>query len=222
MDGVILSVRSTLLMAFRTLPLILISLIGFLAAGLGNIGLFILFIGQAVILPIVIAIVHFFVRRVVETSDDKFFKNVSEVGLLVPGSTYSEARMNVTPSYWMTQMIFLLSYIYSNASAIKNLPDDPKADPILTSNRKSKANTVMISTLFISLLLPIMKYRTNTETIAGIIMAILLGTVFGYAWYKLAASCGARAADVFGIVQQVIPSSAKDDKPMTCVYAPKP
>jgi hypothetical protein len=80
----------------------------------------------------------------------------------------------------------------------------------------------MISTLFIGLLLPIMKYRTNTETIAGIIMAILLGTVFGYAWYKLAASCGARAADVFGIVQQVIPSSAKDDKPMTCVYAPKP
>lgn len=222
MDGVILSVRATLLMAFRTLPLILISFIAFLAAGLGNLGLFVLFIGQSLLIPIVTAIVHLFVTKVAGTNDDKFFINASEKALLVPGSIYSSPRINVAPSYWMVHVHFLLAYLFSNAAAVNALPEDSTIDPILLANRKSKSKTIMISTIFIALALSVLKYKTNTETIYGIGIAFGLGSILGYAWYKFAASCGARAADVFGIVQQVVPASAKDDKPMTCVYAPKP
>ena len=222
MDGVILSVRTTLLMAFRSLPLILISFIGFLAAGLGNLGLFILFIGQALFLPILIAIVHLIVKRAVPTNNNMFYVDNSEKAVLLPGSVITEPRLVVAPSYWLAHIWSLLTYIYTNASAIKNLPKDPKIDPILVSNRISKANMVIISTIFIALTLTLLKFRTHTETLPGIGVAIAMGTIFGYAWYNFAASCGARAADVFGIVQQVIPSSAKDEKPMTCVYAPKP
>ena len=222
MDGVILSVRATLLIAFRTLPLILISFIGFLAAGLGNLGLFILFIGQSLIIPIATVLIHAVIGKIVPTNDNNFYINASEKAVLVPGSAYSQPRIIVAPSHWMIHMYFLLTYIFTNASAIKGLPEDSTIDPILLSNRKSKANTIMISTTFIALALTMLKFQTNTETLYGIGIAFALGTTLGYAWYQFAASCGARAADIFGIVQQVIPSSAKDDKPMTCVYAPKP
>jgi hypothetical protein len=222
MDGVILSARATILMAFRTLPLILITFIGFLAAGLGNLGLFVLFIGQSVLIPIVTAFVHLFVAKVAGTNDNRFFINTSEKGVLVPGSVYSAPRMNVAPSYWMIHVHFLLAYLFSNAAAVNALPEDSTIDPILLSNRKSKSKMIMICTIFIAMALSALKYQTNTETVYGIGISLGLGSILGYAWYKFAASCGARAADVFGIVQQVIPSSAKDDKPMTCVYAPKP
>jgi hypothetical protein len=222
MDGVILSVRATLLMAFRTLPIILISFIAFLAAGLGNLGLFVLFIGQSVLIPIVTTIVHALVTKVAGTNDNRFFINSSEKALLIPGSVYSSPRMNVAPSYWMVHVHFLLAYLFTNAAAVNALPEDSTIDPILLANRKSKSKTIMISTIFIALALSILKYKTNTETIYGIGIAFGLGSILGYAWYNFAASCGARAADVFGIVQQVVPSSAKNDKPMTCVYAPKP
>jgi hypothetical protein len=222
MDGAILSVRATLLMAFRTLPLILITFIGFLAAGLGNLGLFVLFIGQAVLIPAVTALLHAFVAKAVPINDNKFFINSSEKALLVPGSVYSSPRINVVPSYWMIHIHFLLAYLFSNAAAVNALPEDSTIDPILLSNRKSKSNMIMISTIFIALALSVLKYQTNTETVYGIGVSFAVGASLGYAWYKFAASCGARAADIFGIVQQVVPSSAKEDKPMTCVYAPKP
>jgi hypothetical protein len=166
--------------------------------------------------------VHVIVGRIAGTDDNRFFINTSEKGVLVPGSVYSSPRMIVAPSYWMIHIHFLLSYLLTNAAAVNALPADATIDPILLSNRKSKAKMIMISTMFIALVLSILKYRTNTETIYGIGISLAVGTTLGYAWYKFAASCGARAADMFGIVQQVIPSSAKDDKPMTCVYAPKP
>jgi len=225
MDSILERVRTTLIMAFKTFPLIMIGFIGFIAIGLGNMGLFILFVGHAIIVPAATELSHVFFKVIgnMGTIDELDYHVMStNVALLVPGSSYDSTRINVAPSYWMSQTLFLFGYILANAVSIRSLPVDPKMDKILISNRHSKANTVIITTIFFALIASLLRYQTHAETFKGMLAAVVVGGFLGYGWYQFAALCGARATDVFGVVQQIIPSSAKDETPMTCVYAPKP
>jgi hypothetical protein len=212
-------------MAFRTLPLILVSFVGFLGLGLGNIGLFILFVGQVLIVPLATALVQTLTGMLqppINENGSLFFVKSSNVALLVPDSSFDSPFQNVAPSYWMAQVIFFAAYMLANAVAILNMPANSKLDPILISNRKSKAMTIIVVISTLTILAALLRFTTHSETPAGIALAILVGGGLGYGWYEFASICGARAADVFGVVQQIIPSSATDEKPMTCVYAPKP
>jgi len=225
MNGLLQSIRTTLLMAFRTLPLILVSFVGFLALGLGNMGLFILFVGQVLIVPIATVLLQTITGMILPptgVNGSPFFVRSSNVGLIVPDSSFNSPFQNVAPSFWMMQVFFFANYMASNAIAILYLPVDSKLDPIVVSNRMSKAKTIIAVIVGLTALVAILRFTTNTETPAGVLLAVLAGWGLGYGWYQLAATCGARAADVFGVMQQIIPSSAKSEKPMTCVYAPKP
>ena len=219
MDGMLLSVRTTLIMAFRTLPIILISFIGFLAVGLGNFALFFLFIGHIVVVPIATIISQTIFSKI---NNKAFTVEASNKATFVPGALYSSPFISVAPSFWMAHVLFFMSYIIANAISILRLPANPKADKILVSSRTSKARTLIITNVCILIILCALKYQTNTETLPGIGVAVVLGGGLGYLWYLFAAVSGARAADIFGIAQQIIPSSANDETPMTCVYAPKP
>jgi len=225
MNGILQSIRTTLLMSFRTLPLILISFVGFLGMGLGNMGLFILFVGQVLIVPIATILLQTITGMILpptSVNGSAFFVRSSNVGLIVPDSSFDSPFQNVTPSFWMMHVLFFATYMVSNAMAILSLPVDSKLDPIIVSNRKSKAKTIIAVIFGMTVLVTILRFITNTETFLGIMLAILAAWGLGYGWYELAAICGARAADVFGVMQQILPSSATADKPMTCVYAPKP
>ena len=225
MNGVLQSIRTTILMAFRTLPLILVSFVGFLGLGLGNIGLFMLFVGQVLIVPLATALVQTLAGMAqppINENGSLFFVKSSNVALLVPDSSFDSPFQNVAPSYWMAQVIFFAAYMLSNAVAILNMPANSKLDPILISNRKSKAMTIIVVISTLTILAALLRFTTHSETPAGVALAILVGGGLGYGWYEFASICGARAADVFGVVQQIIPSSATEEKPMTCVYAPKP
>jgi hypothetical protein len=209
------STRITLLLAFLALPLLLVSFTGFLAIGLGNMGLFILFIGQAILVPIVTELSNWIMR-----SRGWIKPEVStDVSQLVPSAslmTYAQAA----PSYWMAHLLFFLGYLLANSVNIYNLPVDSGASDWQVRNRKSKAVTVMTVVLLLIIILPLMrKLITGTETILGLALAFGLMLPLGYGWYQFASQCGARAADVFGIVQQIAPKS--EDRPTTCVYTPK-
>ena len=225
MDTVLRSARTTLLMAFRTFPLIMIGFVAFLALGLGNLGLFILFNGHAIIVPLAVAITQrlmaYLFINTFNLTPDTFMVPSSHVSLLVPTAEDGSSQTNVAPSYWLAQTLFLFGYIIANAVSILNMPDNKKLDPILISNRKSRAKTIIITSIFFALLLTALKYNTRTETIRGIGVAFVVGGLLGYGWYQVAVSCGVQAADVFGVSQQMIPSG-NTDTPMTCIYAPKP
>jgi hypothetical protein len=220
MDSLLQSARTTILMAFRTFPLIMISFVAFLAVGLGNMGLFVLFLGQTIILPIAVAIS----QRIFENGDKALYHvQASHVALLVPTSTYGSAHVNVTPSYWLAQTLFFFGYILANAVSIFTMPNNNKLAPILNSNRKSRAKTIIITTVFFALLMTGLRWITHTETLRGVAAAYVVGGLLGYGWYQVAVKAGVAAVDVFGIAQQVIPASAQNDTTsMTCVYAPKP
>lgn len=227
--GILYAVRNTIIQAFMSFPYIMIWFIGFLAMGLGNLGLFVLFIGHALVLPLIVLLVHGLIAwKIPPVSDDSKFFVQSQVegksrAYVVPSYVTSDRFVNVSPSYWMAHTLFMFGYIVGNAISIMNLPANPKVDKILIANRKTRATTVLTTTLFFTVLMIILRYQTHSEKPYGIAIALVVGGIGGFLWYKFAETCGIRAADVFGIAQQVvIPSQAKDEKPMTCVYTAKP
>lgn len=219
------TIRTSILMAFRALPILLISFTAFLAIGLGNLGMFILFFGQAVLVPIVTELTHVVTAKLYPqgSMSGSAFITGSDIVQLVP-SLSSRGPTNVMPSYWMEHILFFLGYLLANGVGILTLPaaDQTGLSEYLIENRKAKAKTVIAMTVVAAIVLTVLRFRmSGAETYRGIAVALITGGALGYGWYQFAALCGARHADVFGVVPTILPSSAKDETPMTCVYAPK-
>lgn len=223
-NGILLSARTAIISGFKALPVIMVSFIGFLSIGLGNLGLFVLFLGHTLLLPIAVYLSQFAFEAINKNDPDKskYHVQLNQASSLVAGSGGGELRVNVAPSFWLAHVLFLLGYMLANAVSVMSIPDDPKIDPILKKNRRVRAGMIMATTIMMALIVSLLRYNTHSETFRGVIIAFGVGGLLGYGWYQFAVLCGARAADVFGMAQQIIPSSAKDEKPMTCVYAPKP
>lgn len=242
MPSVIESLKSRIIAGFLNLPYVIICLIGFLAMGLGSIGLFVLFIGQVAIVPLLVNLLRI-VTELIDGPRGTKFHIIRDGGMnnVIPGA--QEEESNVGPTYWSAHITFFFGYLLANAVAIYRLPEDPLIDKTLIANRKRRARNIIIATVLFALIFPLLRFRytgghffDNTsfitkllggvtggaETLFGILLAVIACGGIGYSWYQFAESCGARAADVFGIAQQMLPSSAKDETPMTCVYSPKP
>lgn len=215
------TVRSTILSAFVAMPLLLISFVGFLAIGLGNLGLFILFMGHALAVPALTELLH------VIFGTAGSLRVANDISQLVPrmptnGAAWSGV-VNIMPSYWMAHISFFFGYLLMNAISIYRLPADKKSADWLVESRVTRAATTIATTVVLVVVLSVVRYfATGTETLAGIVLAILALGGLGMGWYELAAACGARNADVFGVAQQMIPQSRSNEKPMTCVYSPRP
>jgi hypothetical protein len=213
-------VRITLLLAFKSLPLLLIGFIGFLAIGLGNMGLFMLFIGHAVLVPIVTEISHALTNS---PSNLTTYNDVSQLVPVMPanGASFNMGPVNVVPSYWMAHISFFFGYILMNAVMIYVAVPHKTASPAAVASRKSRAATLIATSVILLVTLTMMRISlTGNETFTGVTVAVLALGFAGVGWYKLAEVCGARNSDIFGIAQQMVSQDTAASKPVTCVYAP--
>jgi hypothetical protein len=215
------TIRSTILLAFKDLPLLLISFIGFLAIGLGNLSLFMLFLGHAMVVPLVTS----GIQAASGTSGQLVVPN--DASQLVPndpstGSAYG-IRASVMPTYWMAHVSFFFGYILMNAIDIYNLPADNRAADWMVVSRKTRAATLIASTVVMFALFAALRYYlTGSETSTGMAIGVFVLGGIGMASYQIATkSFGARSSDMFGISQQMVTQGTGDKKPMTCVYAPR-
>ena len=215
------TLRTTILMGFRALPLLLISFVGFLAIGLGNMGMFILLLGHMLVVPIMTAIAQFITGKMYIVGDGRAFVTGSDVVQLVP-SLSSSQPVNVMPSYWMQHVLFFFGYLLANGVGLLRLPQEKGQSDVYYENRVAKAKAVITVGVLAALSFTALRYRTGAETWRGVALAFATGGGLGFAWYQFAAYCGARHADVFGVAPSMVPISAKEEKAMTCVYAPKP
>lgn len=215
------TLRTTILVGFRALPLLLISFIAFLAIGLGNMGMFILLLGHTLVVPIATAILQFITGKMYLQGDARAFVSGSDVVQLVP-SLSSTLPVNVMPSYWMQHVLFFFGYLLANGVGLLRLPQEKGQSDVNYENRVAKAKAVITVGVLAALSFTAFRYRTGAETWRGVALAFAAGGGLGFAWYQFAAYCGARHADVFGVAPSMVPISAKDEKAMTCVYAPKP
>jgi hypothetical protein len=225
---ILAEIRSTLLLAFRYLPLLLISFIGFLAIGLGNVALFILFIGHAAVVPLVTLAMH----TMNPSSNLMTVNDVSQLVPLLPSTGESAmATANIYPSYWMAHISFFFGYLLTNAGLMLTAETDLKVIKNASSKaalelkiqaRKQKAGTLIGTLLFFYLLLCVIRYyATGAEHVFGMMMSLpIFG--FGAGWYFFAQACGATNSDIFGIAMQMMSLDTAQDKPKACVYTGTP
>jgi hypothetical protein len=216
-------VRAQLFLGFLSLPMLLITLIFFLAIGLGNVGLFVLFLGHALMVPLLLLFVHGILGLTPLYGSPYLYKPSSDISQLVPSVPHAMGlNAPVAPSLWMAHITFFMGYLLANAIGVYRIPKDKKTSDYYYDNRKAKALTIMILTIFFSIVLAVARRFTDTETWTGILVAFLTSGLLGVGWYQFAEVCGARHADVFGVVPQLLPANAKAETALTCAFAPKP
>jgi hypothetical protein len=230
MSSILDTLRTSLLLVFKYLPILLISFIAFLSFGLGNSSLFLLLFGQCVFVPIITELIH-----MLGFGDDIAGNHFNEVAQLIstpPGTV--RMPTNVFPSYWMAHISFFFGYIITNAMRVYITPPDlsnvqgassPKAKAILNAkilSRKEKAGSLVISTLLIYVFITVLRYAaTGVETVAGIMLAFVVFFWLGCGWYlAVEFSRSATNSDIFGIAMQMMSPQSAENKPMACIYKP--
>ena len=228
--AILAGIRSTLLLAFRYLPLLLLGFIGFIGLGLGNTALLVLFLGHAIIVPIITTVLHML------TSSMKYsLVAVNDIAQLVPmmpssGASFSDSAG--APSYWMAHISFFFGYLTYNAykilttetelSTIKSQSSkDALNEKILA--RKQKAGILIANLIFFYILISVIRfYATGAELAYGMVLAFAFLWTAGVGWYEFAELCGATNSDIFGIAMQMMSPESAQDKPKACVYTGTP
>ncbi len=206
-------------MTFMALPILLIGFTGIFSLGLSNMGLFMLFLGQAIVLPLGISILQFVMSKIPKISNWSTVTS-SEVCQFIPNAPKS-STMIVAPSSWISQVVLFLVYMFYNALSIYNMPSDSNSDPAKVANRHSRSISVMVMSLVACVALLVLRWVVvkGCETLYGSILSIVLAAGFAIGWYEFASLCGATHSDIFGIVSGILPPGANDPPPTMCVYS---
>ena len=209
--------RKTVTLFFLGLPLIMISIIGFLAVSILNTGMLILFAGQIVAVPVAVMFLHLATWPLVQVK-------ASDLGMLVPSfeAVLENEYFNVSPSYWVAHIVFLFSYIFTNALTVYRKEASVSTSTYSWKVENRKARSAMIMTVSLILMISLIGLRyfvVGTETFLGILIALVTFFPLGYGWYQLAIKSGAQQGDVFGIVQQMIPIMEDDTNATLCMPA---
>jgi hypothetical protein len=212
------TLKRSLIMFFIGLPLIIINVILFLGLGLGNAGLLFLSAGQIFLVPVAVMVCHLLTSLLPHNYFEVSYDGISQ---LVPSDpiAFASSQINVSPSYWMAHFTFFCSYLVSNAYAIyklKPVSDDPSYT-VKVQNRMTRATIIMSFIVVLFVTLSIIRYRyTNTERVAGLVIATGVFGALGYAWFIASNSLGIRTMDIFGVAQQML-ITRNPSTPTACV-----
>jgi hypothetical protein len=126
----------------------------------------------------------------------------------------------VTPSYYLSFVIFFFSYIFFNALHLYNKDPGPAAasNPDGVNNRQYQAVIGMILCIVALLAFLVIRYYFfSCETGLGFILSLPAG-YFAYLWYSILVDCGEdRMSDMFGIIGRLLPQSMDSQQPVACV-----
>lgn len=215
------SLRDLLHKSFLALPLLLAGFSLFMGLTQGNMGLLILFLGMATVVPLSTGVFNLLWEFIFGASP-LFSVPYSDVCQLILSAPQGDKPiLFVAPSYWMALLSFFFGYLITNASAIYNMKAEDGADPSKVENRKSQALTgIIVSSIVFAVLVLLRFFVTKCETPLGILTAFVVGGALSFGWYQFAKFCSARDADIFGIAQGILPKNLEFAVPMTCLYKP--
>lgn len=147
----------------------------------------------------------------------------SVCNILTTTSTVTRAgNYLVTPSYWVSFLLFFITYIFRNALRIYKKPPGAQAtaDPDTLNNRKFQAGLAMFLLVALGLAFIIMRmFFTRCETWLGAVLGAAGGAAMGYYWFEALVNCGEdRTFDLFGILGRIMPATTT--APQACIYNP--
>ena len=206
--------------AFVALPILIFGWALFVGSTTGNIGLLVLSFGHASVAPLATWILHTIASFFGEWGKANFTVPASSTCSILPGGFVDpNERVWSVPSYWLAHIYFFFGFLIANAGAVLHLPAADNAPAEKVERRKSQAQLVQIMAwVFLILFVGVRVMVMGCETIPGVIVGGLVFWWLGKGWFELARACSARDSDIFGIVQGILPPSASDPPPMTCVY----
>jgi hypothetical protein len=223
-EGFFATTRNTLNSGFLALPIILITLAGFLATTTANVGMILLFLGQILVIPTVLLLLGFlrnipFLANILGLDSSLTYATFSKACAFSPADVKADQVPPVT-SFWMANVIFFTTYVFMNGLALYNMPAETKsADPTKVENRKAHAITSMVLTLLVMISLIVVYVRhVGCETPGSITLALAVFVPLGYGWFELAKLCGLRTADLFGVSSQIfLPNPSENEFPYACI-----
>ena len=149
-------------------------------------------------------------RRVIDTQSNDAIS--SDICSIIPGTNISVSRI---PSLYIANISFFFAYLFLNALSNYNIVSDENVDISLINNRKYRSLTTMTILVVVFLTIIVLRYNTsNCDSIVGLLVTVSTFTALGFAWYKVAEFCGAKASDLMGISQNIL--STKAIKPVVC------
>jgi len=203
----------SLYLFFAGLPLILLMFSGFMSLSLLNTGFITLFVGQLIVVPIAVMLLHLLTQFVFPLQAS------SDILHLVP-SEIDPSKVNIVPSYWMAHVVFFFSYVFVNAYTIYNADTSQASDTDWKKqHRKLRTFAIMVATASIFLLFVCIRYAflgENVETLMGIFVALAAFIPLGYYAHQVAILLGAQNGDILGIMHQVM-ASINNGNPTLCM-----
>jgi hypothetical protein len=223
MSSLASTIRGFLERSFLSLPILIFGWALFVGSTTGNIGLLVLSLGHATVAPLATWILHTLASFLPASMQPYMQVPASSTCNILSGGFVDEgSTVYSIPSYWLAHIAFFFGFLLSNAAEILNMPAAENAPADKVERRKSQAQLVLgLSVALFILFVGVRVFKVGCETIPGVVLGIPIFYSIGYGWYKLARECSARDSDVFGIVQGILPPSASDPPPMTCVYTGK-
>ena len=126
----------------------------------------------------------------------------------------------VTPSYYLSFIIFFFGYLICNALHLylKDPGDAAKINPDGVNNRKYQAMTGIILASITLVAFIIIRFKAfSCETLFGFLFSLPAGYL-AYVWYNILIDCGEdRMSDMFGILGRILPATMDANQPTACV-----
>lgn len=136
------------------------------------------------------------------------FGDFSNKQSAVPGTAFN--------TVWLSMTVFFFSYMMTNAISLLTTKPELK-EPEKIAHRKMQAmiSIVVITLAFVFIVFG--RYKSDCETIGGIIWTILMYGGFGVGWYSMLSSIGQnRLSDLFGIANRLLSPYAVTNEPVAC------
>ena len=213
--GIISDLHVFLYGGMRTLPLTLAGTMAIIGLFTANYAMMFCLVGLIIVTPILAMSLNKIVDLIYfATGFDMFRVKSSEVcNIVIPYSTLSNPSKAEFASIFCTtshaMICFFLGYILTNAVRLYTTPPPEQADPIKVSNRKSHAVMAIASIVVFAFIAIGFRSYTGCETTIGLLVGALLFGGLGVGWYyALSQPMEGRLADIFGIANRIIPTSA--------------
>ena len=146
---------------------------------------------------------------------------VLEACSIMPSSVGEGWIYGFVPSTWFTVSSFFLAYILRNAAHIYTTnPAKVSSDAAAVQQRKGVGliSIVAVAVLFMALMVP--RFAGPCETRSGTALGLLLGGLWGYAWWEILNASGSDVyPDIHGVMIGLRPGAMRTG-PMACVATP--
>jgi hypothetical protein len=210
------TIRTTLLAGFTSLPLILICISGVLGTVTANMGLFMLFLGQILLIPFVQVILSGLriplIRTLGLSSSSAFTQDMCAIS---PSLSKTDSAPVV--SYWLANVVFFFSYLITNAFILYDAKIPDGADKNKVENRKSQTITSGVVALIVAILfIGLHASWIGCDTPGSLALGVIVFSLLGYSWHMFAEVCGIQQSDLFGIATQMS-SGSNAENPYACV-----